>query len=320
MNTSPNSIWFYANGQERKGPITFAELQTVFAEGHPASSLVWTEGMEQWLPASDVPELSGQYQASPDLQLPGEVTPSLKADTLDLGGPPASPIPLNLGFCFSQAWAYTKANLGSLVLVALIFIGISLVTSAIITGVATAIEGPPSRITFENGQLETIPGGGPITSLLNLVGNIVTIFLGLGATRYAHMLVKGESPEIGILFSQGSKLLRAIVASIIFGLATFLGFLCFIAPGIYIFLRFGLYQQAIVEKNLGVIDSLKYSYQLTSGNTLSMFGLYFLGFVITLAGVFALFIGLIWALPTVWLSSMIAFRYLHGGEKMIKVL
>ena len=48
--------------------------------------------------------------------------------------------------------------------------------------------------------------------------------------------------------------------------------------------RLGFFQQAIVEKNLGAIDSLKYSWELTKGNAMPLLGLYLLGILITIAG------------------------------------
>jgi len=318
MNTSPNSSWFYAENQERKGPITFSELQSLFAKGLPQSSLVWTEGMEKWVLASEIPQLSSPSNTdSPYAPPTSDVLPPTTGGTIDLGDPPAVPIPLDINYVISQAWKYTKANLGSLVAFGLIYLIIIFASSAILGGIATAVEGPPP---LKSDALVISQGGGPVTFFTNIIENIISIFLGLGAIRYAHRLVKGETPEIGDLFSQGDKLLRTLGATILFALAVIIGFIFFIIPGVILAIRLGFYQQAIVEKNLGVIDSLKYSLEITKGNGLSIFGLSLLGFLIVLAGILALFVGLIWALPTVWLSQIIAFRYLHGGEKTIKVL
>jgi len=85
-------------------------------------------------------------------------------------------------------------------------------------------------------------------------------------------------------------------------------------------LRFGFYLQAIVDKNLGPIEALKYSYHLTRQNTMSLFGLYLLSWLILLAGALALLIGLLWAIPTFWLASLIAYRSLHSGKNSLKNL
>jgi len=321
MNTSPNSSWFYSKKQERKGPVTFSELQTLLAEGLPQSSLVWTEGMEKWVLASEIPKLSPGSSGSPYAPPTSDVLPPATREAFELGDPPATPIPLDINYCISQAWKYTKANLGSLIVFGLVYFAIAFISSAILGGIAAAVEGPPPKaISNPNGSIGVIQGGGPLTSITNIISNIISIYLGLGAIRYGHRLLKGETPEIGDLFSQGGKLLTTLGATLLFAIAVAIGLFLLVVPGVILAIRLGFYQQAIVEKNLGVIDSLKYSMEITKTNGLSIFGLYILGFLIALAGLLALIVGLIWALPTVWLSQIIAFRYLHGGNNSIKEL
>ena len=98
-----------------------------------------------------------------------------------------------------------------------------------------------------------------------------------------------------------------------------LGFLFLIIPGIILAIRFSFFQQAIVEKRLGPIESLKYSWNLTRGNGLSLLGLGILSFFVLLAGGLALLFGLLWAIPTWWLSILTAFRFLHCGENTVGV-
>ena len=51
--------WFYsADGQEKKGPVPESELQQLLASGQVAAgTLVWSEGMANWAPASTVAAL-----------------------------------------------------------------------------------------------------------------------------------------------------------------------------------------------------------------------------------------------------------------------
>lgn len=59
MSYSLNSPWYYAVEGERQGPIAFTELQQKFevSELH-ADTLVWTQGMADWLPARQIAELA----------------------------------------------------------------------------------------------------------------------------------------------------------------------------------------------------------------------------------------------------------------------
>jgi uncharacterized membrane protein len=93
------------------------------------------------------------------------------------------------------------------------------------------------------------------------------------------------------------------------------GMLLLVVPGIYLALRFGQYLNAIVDRDLGVIDALKYSSRITRGNRLNLFGLGIVAFGIVLAGLLALVFGLIFALPLAWLLGFVAYRWLQYGRK-----
>ena len=51
-------IWYYARGESEQGPISSAQIKALAATGAlRRDDLVWKEGMENWLPASDIDEL-----------------------------------------------------------------------------------------------------------------------------------------------------------------------------------------------------------------------------------------------------------------------
>jgi hypothetical protein len=50
-----NMNWYYAQGGQRQGPITESELETLIAAGTiTATTLIWKEGMADWLPLNEV--------------------------------------------------------------------------------------------------------------------------------------------------------------------------------------------------------------------------------------------------------------------------
>ncbi len=52
--------WFFALGNEQRGPVTLMELRAHLAGGAvPPQTLVWKAGMDGWVPASSIPELWG---------------------------------------------------------------------------------------------------------------------------------------------------------------------------------------------------------------------------------------------------------------------
>ncbi|MDB4501367.1 hypothetical protein N9081_00480 [Akkermansiaceae bacterium] len=183
------------------------------------------------------------------------------------------------------------------------------ISAGVLSSIAVAIDG----------DLRTSSSIELATLFTDLLLKVFSVFLSLGVTCYGHRLLNGEKPEITALFSQGNKVVSAIGANILYFLMVILGFLFPIIPGIILAIRFSFFQQAIVGKRSGPIESLKYSWNLTRGNGLSLFGLGILSFFVLLAGGLALLFGLLWAIPTWWLSILTAFRFLHCGENTVGV-
>ena len=51
--------WYYATGGVQQGPIGIDELKARHAAGQiPANALIWREGMDNWIPWNQVPELA----------------------------------------------------------------------------------------------------------------------------------------------------------------------------------------------------------------------------------------------------------------------
>jgi len=59
-----STSWFIARGDTHQGPLNHADLQRMLNTGEVGlNTLVWKEGMANWAPASDIPEL--RVAASP---------------------------------------------------------------------------------------------------------------------------------------------------------------------------------------------------------------------------------------------------------------
>lgn len=51
-------VWYYARGDVEKGPLSTAQMRALAAAGKiRPEDLVWKEGMETWVPASEMPDL-----------------------------------------------------------------------------------------------------------------------------------------------------------------------------------------------------------------------------------------------------------------------
>lgn len=153
-----------------------------------------------------------------------------------------------------------------------------------------------------------------VLGVAQIINQVVSMFLGLGLTKIALNLVSGKDVSVGMLFGEGGKLLRAIGATILFVLMVGLASLLLVFPGVYLALRYGQFLNAIVDKNLGVFESFKYSASITTNNKLNLFLVWVLGVLVTIAGMLACFVGLIFAGPVVWLTFIVAYRWMQYGR------
>ena len=349
LSLSTMNNWFYAHDGEQKGPVSQEELARLAASGHfaPAKDLVWREGMSDWKKVAEVPELNLNPPSTPAqpaqptqaTAVPGAAatndpyqTPAASSYIAEATGeddlPEIEPgtSPIGISECISRAFELTKRHFGILLAVWAIYFGISFAVGMVLglveimVGVASQSGSssyqPGSSTTFTEPNAN--PAGIVVNLLTNIISQAVSIFLTLGVTRFGLNFLAGRKAEIGMMFGEGSKFLRTVGAAILFGLMVAVGLVFLIVPGIYLALRFGQYQNAIVDRDMGVFDAFRYSSSLTQNNKMSLLGLSILLGLINLGGMLALCIGLFFTVPLTWLASLIAYRWLQHGPAALE--
>ena len=195
-----------------------------------------------------------------------------------------------MGDAVSYGWnAYWK-NVGPMLLITIVIV----VVQAIVNGI---------------GQ---ISGSLFVSLLFSIIGWIVSMILSMGLIRAALAVVRGETPEVSMLF-ETEGLGSYIVAAIIFGLAFGIGLILCIIPGIIIGLIWMFYGFIIVENpSIGPTDALKQSQEMTKGRLgeLFVFGLALLG--INLVGLLLCFVGLLFTYGISAIAVAYAYRTLRG--------
>lgn len=141
---------------------------------------------------------------------------------------------------------------------------------------------------------------------------VLQIFVQLGATKVALKSCDGMSATVSDLFSQGRFFLRYLFASILYGLIVAGGFILLIVPGIVWAIKFSYFSYGIVDKDLGIMASLKESARITNGSKGNLFLFGLLLILINFVGAIALGVGLFVTIPLSMVASAFVYRKLSS--------
>ena len=177
---------------------------------------------------------------------------------IDLGAP------RDLGGILSGCWLLYRRHFLVFATIALaVVLPLNLVTQGLIEGQLTGDFDP-----------ENIASGGPAYSL---VQTLVTIPLITAGHVFAVMQVgRGETPRAGSSLANAGTVLPVLIGVVLLTtVATLLGFLALVIPGIYISVRLLVAPQAAAaDEEHGVVDAMTQSWDLVKGNWWRVLGIY----------------------------------------------
>ena len=151
-------------------------------------------------------------------------------------------------------------------------------------------------------------------SLITLIGMLINTYFSLGIWKIMIMHSRGEEIDLSDLFSISFRnFTHYILAFLLSGIATILGLVCFIIPGIHIGLRLMFLSAFIVDKDQSFDEALKSSWAITKGSTVKLFVWSLLATVIAILGFLSLIVGLFVAMPLI--SLALAFIYLKLSDE-----
>ena len=170
---------------------------------------------------------------------------------------------------------------------ALLILQIALI---IVTGVASffMVGGvmEPSAMGFGN-YANIITSSGPLILLtmgVSLIVGVISLIVQLGLMKGVDARLNGKAFTLQEGFSFGtSKIVVAIIASIITGLLVFFGLFFLVLPGIYLFVSLSLILPAIAIGDKEVGSSISESFRLIKGRWFKSFGLGITVFLVAVA-------------------------------------
>ena len=200
------------------------------------------------------PASANPYQSSTVTSPSAGVTPAAGYGKLDVSD------------AFARAWAIFKPNVGRCIGIVLLFylcyLGLFLLFGAAIGFVSFAVR--PGAGGNAGGGLPAIIA---VIVVFFVVGPLLNMWLAAGQANFFLKVARGDrDASVSLLFSGGRWLLTILGAGILASLASFVGWVLCIVPGIIAALMFSQFLFSIVDRDLGVLESLSESRRVTSGN------------------------------------------------------
>ncbi len=154
-----------------------------------------------------------------------------------------------------------------------------------------------------------------------LIGIPLMVWIQMGVASTALELARGRVPDHGLVF-RGGPFLNGLGTILLVGLATVVGMLLCVVPGVIVALGWLLWIYVVVEHRVGPIETLRRAWRLTDGHKVQIFVfllLYMcLGLAAVVVGLLALCVGVLVTYPAViaMLSISQAWVYLKlSGEE-----
>ena len=148
--------------------------------------------------------------------------------------------------------------------------------------------------------------------LFIIIAWVIQILVKMGTIKITlDILDKGEA-NLKTLFSYSHLLIKFILGAILYGLIVLGGFILLIVPGIIWAIKYQFFAYLIVDKNLGPIEAIKKSGEITMGKKGKLFLLGLLLALINLIGAICLFVGLFVTIPVTMIAVAYVYRKLMG--------
>lgn len=146
--------------------------------------------------------------------------------------------------------------------------------------------------------------GGFVITLFSMV---VSVVIQLGLYRMWINLVRGKEARVDQMFSEYRLGFRYIGATIVYVAVVGVGLVLLIVPGVVWSIKYGMYGYAMVDRNLGVRDSLKLSATITSGAKLQILGLWLAMAGLMILSIIPIGLGLIATVPMSMIMSALLY-------------
>lgn len=204
--------------------------------------------------------------------------------------PPVSP-QWSVGEAVSYGWAAFRRNLGQVLIAVLVVIAVNAVL-----------------------QLVSLAAGDSalLGLVFNLVSIVVTTIVSAGIIRGALDITEGRGLEVASILTP-PRLGQVVVLALVTGIATTIGFLLLILPGLVVLFFTAFSTYFLMDRpDLDAIGAIKASVTLVKDNVGSVLLWFLTCLGLVIAGTLACLVGLVVALPVVYLGTAYTYKRLTG--------
>ena len=201
-------------------------------------------------------------------------------------------------------WERFKENVGQSLLAMLILV----VVSVVLSGIASLIT-PGDAMMYPGGtgtSFDLDAGDLVVTFVVGVIVSALSYIVTVAIARATIDVTNGESLDITGAFGK-IDMTNAVVAGLIVGVLTEIGFALLVVPGIIVTF-FAYFTAYFVADGASPVDGLKASFSLIGANVGNALLLALLSILVLILGVIALCVGIFVAAPVTFFASAYAYR------------
>ena len=236
------------------------------------------------------PDLSKNIPATP---------PPLSPPGAPSNSPAMAPVPVSVDV-IGQAWNLLQPQIGMWIVALLIYGAISGVLNGLSLGVQ-ALGGRDPSLVFA-----------ALNFIISVVSFVVSLLVSAGLMKMAIHHVRSGQVELSKIFDIADVVVPVIIAGILVTLATALGFVLLIIPGVILALGFSMTTPLIVDQKAAAIEAITRSWEACKPHLGALFVLYLVLGLLNLAGLCACGLGLLITGPMTQLAIALTYRNLFG--------
>jgi uncharacterized membrane protein len=200
----------------------------------------------------------------------------------------------DIGESLRFGWETFKSNIGFLILILLIF---------------WVVEGIFSVPTYATRSQAVI-------LIFDILGLVIAVFVAIAVVKISLRFLAGGPGDFTDLYEGYPRFLDMLVGHILYVLLVIAGLILLIVPGIYWGLKYQFYPYLIIDKDMGSVDAIKRSGQITNGEKGHLFLFWLAVMGINILGAIACGIGLFITIPLTFLAHAHIYRRLEYASEV----